>query len=161
MLAFALLVACAEPDPEETPFEGPGWDTEAGAPLLEQDSYILAITELHVINAPGPGRIFGEHADAIGTYLYTPANEVAGFVGGRFRNVGQLKWWTLTVWTDEASMMAFILDEPHVSAMADLSTVSSDARSTNLVIPAEDLPVDWAYALDELASVEWLVGDGE
>jgi len=160
MLVALSLLACAEPDPVETPFEGPGYDEEAGTLLVEQDTYLLGLTELYVKNAPGPGGLFGDHANAIGTYLYSGETEIPGFVGGRFRNVGTLKWWTLTVWTDEASMMDFVLSEPHVSAMIDLSTVASDARSTHLEITADDIPVEWDDALAVLESVDWVVGDG-
>ncbi len=157
---LVLLFACATPDPVETPFEGPGYDEGAGELLVVQDSFLLAVTELHVKNAPGPGGAFGDHAQAIGTYLYSGQNEIPGFVGGSFRSIGQLDQWTLTVWTDEASMMDFVLSEPHVAAMADLSAVSTAARSTHLTIAAADVPVEWDVALDALADVEWLIGDG-
>jgi hypothetical protein len=57
-------------------------------------------------------------------------------------------------------MMEFVLSEPHVSAMADLSAVSSAARSTHLEITADQVPVDWDFALDTLDEVDWLIGDG-
>lgn len=152
MLLF--LFACAKL--VETPFEGPGYDPESG-PLVVQDSYVLGLTELHVKNAPGPGGKFGDHAQAVGEYLYTPDNNVEGFVGGSFRNIGQLKWWTLTVWTSEEAMLDFVLSEPHLSAMADLEAVSSAARSTNVVITAADVPVSWEFALATLEDVTWII----
>ena len=159
MFFIITLWACAPVETVTTPFEGPGFDEEAGLPLLVQDNYILALTELHVINAPGPGSLFGDHAGRIGTYLYSGENDIPGFVGGSFRNVGQLEWWTLTVWTDEESMMEFVLSEPHVTAMADLSAVSKAARSTHVSVTPDQLPVPWDYALDQLETVDWLIGD--
>jgi hypothetical protein len=156
-MLLSLALACASPEPVETPFEGPGYDPEVGV-TLAQDTFVLAVTELHVKNAPGPGKTFGEHANAIGEHLYSGQVEIPDFVGGSFRNIGQLEWWTLSVWADEASMMEFVLSEPHVSAMADLSVVSRAARSTHVEIAAADIPVDWDLALDTLADVDWIVG---
>lgn len=158
-MSFLLLaLGCAEPAPETTPFEGPGYDPDLGL-LIEQDRFILAVTELHVVNAPKPGATFGDHADAIGTYLYDGKTEIPGFVGGSFRNIGKLSWWTMTVWTDEASMMDFVLSEPHVNAMADLSYVASAARSTHVDIAPEDVPVDWEMALGVLEGNPYLIGE--
>ena len=154
MFLSLLLVACNQP--EETAFEGPGYDADLG-PTVAQDTYILALTELHVKNAPGPGGLFGDHASAVGGYLYDPANEVPGFVGGSFRNIGQLNWWTMTVWTDEESMLDFVVSEPHASAMADLTNVARSARSTDLEIRADQLPMTWDVALPMLDDVPWIV----
>lgn len=158
IIAFALL-ACADPEPVTTPFEGPGYDAETGL-LVQQDRFVLAVTELHVKNDPFAGDQFSAHANAVGEALYAPDAAVPGFVGGSFRNVGQLQWWTLSVWTDEASMMEFVLAEPHGAAMADLSMVSSSARSTHAELDAADVPVEWDLALELIASEGWLVGDG-
>lgn len=160
MWTVLLFLACATPEAETTPFEGPGFDESTDQPLIAQDSYVLAITELHVINAPKPGNAFGEHADAVGTHLYSGQTEIPGFVGGSFRNVGKLQWWTLTVWTDEPSMLAFVTSEPHVNAMADLSAVAKSARSTHLTITKDQVPVEWDFALEQIDDVDWMIGDG-
>ena len=155
-LPLLALVACAAPAPVETPFEGPGYDPETGL-LADQDApFLVALTELHVKNAPGPGKRFGELADAVGTHLYR--DEPAGFVGGSFRNVGKLEWWPMTVWTDEVAMTDFILSEPHASAMTELSEVAVAARSTHTEFPAGGEPPTWDWALDTLDGVGWLVG---
>lgn len=152
-----FLVACAESEPVETPFDGPGLDPATGA-LLDQDApFVVGLTELHVRNAPGPGHRFGEHADRVGTYLFT--EEPPGFVGASFRNVGKLEWWTLTVWTDEAAMTAFVLSSPHVDAMTEISELAKRARSTHRAFPAGGPPPSWDWALDELAAEPWLVGE--
>lgn len=155
-MPILVLSACSKAVPEETPFEGPGYNSETNTLVLQDTPLVVALTELHVKNAPGPGKRFGEHADAVGTHLY--GDEPAGFVGGSFRNVGKLQWWTMSVWTDEASMNDFVLSEPHASAMTELAQVSSAARSTHLDFPAGGPPPSWDWALDQLEEVDWLVG---
>ncbi len=152
-----VLVACATPEPVETPFEGPGLDVETGALDAQDAPFVVGLTELHVRNAPGPGKRFGDHADAIGTYLFK--EEPPGFVGGSFRNVGKLEWWTLTVWTDEAAMTEFVLSTPHVEAMTEISELAKRARSTHREFPAGEAPPTWDWALDELGTEPWLVGE--
>lgn len=156
MFIPALLLACTTPEPVETPFEGPGLDTESGQLVAQEEPFVVGLTELHVKNAPAPGEKFGDHAQAIGEYLFK--EQPPGFVGGSFRNVGQLEWWTMTVWTDEDAMMEFVLSEPHVNAMADLSVVSKAARSTHVSVPAGGEAPTWDWALDTLEAEPWLIG---
>ncbi|MEQ1571869.1 MAG: hypothetical protein ABMA64_39950 [Myxococcota bacterium] len=159
MVRFAVvavvLAGCGEPEVVETPFEGPGFDAATGRLVAQDTPFVVGLTELHVKNAPGPGKAFGEHANAVGEHVY--ADEPAGFVGGSFRNVGKLQWWTMTVWTDEASMNDFVLSSPHANAMADLGRVSSAARSTHVTFDAGGAPPSWDWALDELEGVDWLI----
>lgn len=157
---FALfLLACAAPAPEEGAFEGPAWDPEAGLANPTGAPLLLALTELHVRNAPGPGKRFGEHAQAIGEHLYGSQPPIEGFVGGSFRNVGQLQWWTMSVWRDETAMMSFVVSEPHVLAMGELTDVSVRARSTHLEISEDDLPFTWDDALPILEEEPWTFGE--
>lgn len=159
MLALLVVVGCEAPSPEEGPFEGPGFDAEAGLIEPVDGPLLVALTELHVRNAPGPGQRFGEHARAIGDHLYGSQPPIPGFVGGSFRNVGQLQWWTMTVWRDEASMLAFIVSEPHILAMAETSAVAERARSTHLEISADELPYGWDVALPILEAKDWTYGE--
>jgi hypothetical protein len=145
--AAVLSVACSK-EPEIQPFAGPGWDDELG--LLEpQDEYLVGITHLRVINLPGPGKRFGEHAEAVANFLYD--NEPEGWVGASFRNVGQLEWWTLTVWESEEAQLEFVVGEVHAAAMADLTEVAKWAESRSLWVTAEEIPPAWDVALDWLA----------
>lgn len=144
-LLFALpLIACT-PEPSESPLEGPGFDDSTGDLLRSQDEYLVALTFLEVRNAPGPGGRFGDHANRIGNYLFeeTPA----GWQGAAFRNVGRLKWWTMTVWESEEAMMDFVVSEPHASAMLEINDVSQGAVSRALWMSADDLPLSWADAM--------------
>lgn len=152
------LGACADPAPETTPFEGPGFDATTGLIEPVDGPLIVALTQLDVHNAPGPGKRFGAYAQSIGDYLYGSDPAIPGFVGGSFRNVGKLHWWTMTVWRDEASMMDFVLSEPHVLAMGEISELAARARSTHTEISTDDLPYEWDVALDVLEPLDWKFG---
>ena len=147
-LASVLAVVGCSKTPEEDPFEGPGWDAATG--LLEpQEEYLVGITHLRVKNLPGPGKKFGDHAEAVATWLFE--NEPEGWVGVSFRNIGRLDWWTLTVWESEDAQMAFLVSEAHAAAMLDLETVSKGAESRSLWVGADEVAPSWDTALEWLA----------
>ncbi|MEQ1502256.1 MAG: hypothetical protein ABMB14_08490 [Myxococcota bacterium] len=148
-VSTVFFAGCGTPEPEVQAFAGPGWDDATAALVAPQDEYLVGITHLRVINWPGPGKRFGEHAEAVANYLYD--EEPEGWVGASFRNVGKLEWWTLTVWESEEAQTAFVLGDVHAAAMADLSDVAKGAESRSLWVPAADIPPDWDTALDWLA----------
>jgi hypothetical protein len=158
LLPLLLLLGCAEPEPEISIFEGPMFDANTGLKTDISGPVIVALTELHVRNQPGPGKQFGDHANRIGEYLYGSEPPVPGFIGGSFRNIGKLQQWTMSVWTDEASMVAFILSEPHLGAMAVVDEVSTFAKSTHIEVDPSELPFTWDRALDELEPLDWTYG---
>jgi hypothetical protein len=144
VVATLALAACT-PAPEVSPFEGPD-----GVTTLQttQPEVLVAMTHLRVRNAPGPGRQFGEHANAIGNHLYETKPD--GWLGASFRNVGRLDWWTLTVWESEEAMLAFVVSEPHVSAMIDIDVVSAGAESRTEWMAVEDAPPSWDLVVERL-----------
>ena len=146
---IVLVVLGCSKQPEEGPLEGPGFDEKSGAFLGQNEEYLVAITHLQVKNAPGPGGRFGDHADAVGSHLFE--TEPAGWMGGAFRNVGRLQWWTLTVWESEEAMNEWVLSKPHVEAMVAIDDVSSGSSLRSLWLPAEQMPLPWDQALDLLA----------
>lgn len=54
-------------------------------------------------------------------------------------------FWTKSAWKDEDSMRAFMLDEPHRSAMAKLSDWCDEASVAHWTQEADQLP-DWKEA---------------
>jgi hypothetical protein len=147
--SLALLAAAAcTPEPEIRPFAGPGWDDATGL-VAPQAEYLVGLTHLRVRNLPGPGKRFGEHAEAITDWLYD--EEPEGWVGASFRNVGRLEWWTMTVWESEEAQLTFIVGDVHGAAMADLSTMAKGAESRSLWMTADEIPPSWDEALDLLA----------
>lgn len=145
-LTIVLAAACSH-EVEVAPFEGPGWDASTGL-VAPQEEYLVALTHLRVTNLPGPGKKFGEHADAVATWLFE--NEPEGWVGVSFRNIGKLDWWTMTIWESEEAELAFVTSDVHAAAMADLDTVARGAVSRSLWVTADEVPPDWDVAL------EWL-----
>lgn len=143
-----LLGACTTPEAEVMPLEGPGFDDATGAFIAEGDEFVVALSHLQVKNRPRPGGTFGDHADRIGNGLFD--DEPPGWLGVSFRNVGRLNWWTLSVWTDETSMLQWVVSEPHASAMRDFSTVTVGGEFKRIVVGPDELPMDWSRALDEL-----------
>ncbi len=151
LLLVTLIAACVQV-PGEGPLEGPGFDDLTGDFLGSADRYLVGLTYLQVKNQPGPGGRFGEHADAVGTYLFE--EEPAGWLGAAFRDVGRLQWWTMSVWEDEEAMMQFVVSEPHASAMGDIDEVSTGAVSRSLWIDRDQLPLSWPDALQLLAEAQ-------
>lgn len=152
MLRFGVvvssLVACATPEPEESALEGPGFDEETGALVAEGESFVVAVTHLQVRNLPGPGRRFGDHADAVGNYLFE--EEPEGWLGAAFRNVGRLNWWTITVWESEHDMLRFVISSPHAEAMSDFGDITVGGESRSFEALPNELPITWDDALDRL-----------
>ncbi|MEO0606307.1 MAG: hypothetical protein AAF211_33065 [Myxococcota bacterium] len=144
----ATLFACTTPDPEETPLEGPGFDERSGAFVGEGQTFVVALSHLQVKNRPAPGGRFGDHAEAIGNGLFE--DEPEGWLGAAFRNVGQLNWWTMSVWTDEAAMLQWVVDEPHSTAMRDFSEITVGGEFKRLEVTADELPMTWERAMWEL-----------
>lgn len=147
-LLLPLLLACTLPEPEETPLEGPGFDETTGALIAEGDTFVVALSHLQVRNLPGPGGRFGDHAETIGNGLFE--DEPAGWLGAAFRNVGKLNWWTMTVWTDEAAMLEWVVSEPHSAAMRDFSEITVGGEFKRLDATPEELPLAWPDALQLL-----------
>ena len=137
-----VLVACT-PKVEEGPLEGPG--VEGDRIVVEAEELLVGLTHLQVRNAPGPGKRFGDLADAIGTHLFE--NEPAGWVGAAFRNEGKLNWWTMTVWESEEALMDFVVSPVHAEAMGAFDDVSVGGETRSLWLPTEELPMSWDRAL--------------
>ena len=144
--SLVLLFACS-PSVEIAPFAGPDGATTV---VTDQAQVLVATTHLQVRNAPGPGGRFGDHADAVANHLYDTNPD--GWLGSGFRNEGQLHWWTLSVWESEEAMNAFVVSEPHVSAMAALTDVAVAAWSRAEWMPPEDAPPSWERIVEQLES---------
>lgn len=60
--------------------------------------------------------------------------------------------WTMSVWTDEASMDAFVRSEAHQRAIRNAFKALEYARFARLEINAEEAPLSWDRALQVLES---------
>ena len=146
-----LCVACA-PEPEISPIAGPGFEGDALAEARE-GTYVVGLTELHVKNAAGPGKRFGDLTGAVVDELFPEDGgfgDIEGWLGASFRNVGQLHWWTMTVWESREDMSAFMVRDAHLQAMLNIRDVAAAATSLHIEVTADELPLDWDEALDLL-----------
>lgn len=57
------------------------------------------------------------------------------------------KFWTLSVWEDEAALRAFVTQAPHFTAMGDLQGKVMKARFVRWRIHGFEYPPEWSEAL--------------
>lgn len=57
------------------------------------------------------------------------------------------KYWTLSVWDDDAALGQFIHQSPHRDAMHELPNVLSGFRTTRWTSPGRTVPPAWSDAL--------------
>jgi len=74
-----------------------------------------------------------------------------GLIGYAFRaNFYRQQLWTLSVWTDEAALQAFLDDVIHQQASEDLITYVKKAETRQWLIAGRDVPPSWDDALAQL-----------
>jgi heme-degrading monooxygenase HmoA len=61
-------------------------------------------------------------------------------------------YWTLSVWTDEQAMRAFMRTPPHVGLMSALKSVMGPTKFVTWTVNAADGRPQWSAALTRLAS---------
>lgn len=134
------------------PFEGPGIERGEVTSTAE-GPFVVAAT--HARPAPGQGKAFDEHVGEIQDELRS-MTEADGLVGFSLRaSLVSHDRWTLTVWTSEEAMDAFVIGDAHLSAMSEADTLLEVGTFAHWdeVDPAE-LPPSWDRALDELDDAE-------
>lgn len=126
------------------PFRGPGFDPREGVTAATAGpTVVVAVT--HAVSAPGRRRDFSRRtASVMGAIESQP-----GLIGWSVRKqIFGNEAWTLSVWTDESSLAAFVRSPAHLDAMradtlADFTTVRID-------VPREAIPIGWPRALEIL-----------
>jgi heme-degrading monooxygenase HmoA len=76
-----------------------------------------------------------------------------GYVGHSLRSSGRREAWTMTVWTDEEALDAFVGSRLHREAITASLVAVDKARFHRYVVPMRSLPPDWSTALTGLESV--------
>lgn len=61
-------------------------------------------------------------------------------------------YWTLSVWTDDSALHAFMRTSPHVGLMSSLKPLMGPTRFVQWEITASDGRPSWAGALDRLSA---------
>lgn len=138
--------ACVDPDLTiNMPLAGPGYDPDSGL-VDPQATYVLSTTQA----LPRPEKLaeFGQLAGAAGM----AAAQTPGLVAISFAsepNCGFQR--TLTIWRDEAAMMAFVVSPEHATAMNAASEVLLTGRTAHLTIDAAQVANAWDAALTAVA----------
>ena len=132
-----------------TPLRGPGYDANDGLTMAANDEVVVAVTSARYTNSRGSRRSFWKHVETVERSLA----QQPGFIAfSKRREILGNEAWTMTVWTDEASLDAFVRRTPHIAAMRDAGTLLETAGFVRFRVDASALPVRWEDALARLES---------
>ncbi|MDJ0942566.1 MAG: antibiotic biosynthesis monooxygenase [Kiloniellales bacterium] len=127
-----------------TPFQGPGYDRRDGVTVDGEGRLVVAVTKA-VLRDDGARRAtFWDYVFEVEASL----PERPGFVGYSLRRelLGKQAW-TMTVWTDEASLAAFVESDIHQAAIREALGALACARFARLEVARDEVPVAWDRAL--------------
>lgn len=126
-----------------TPFRG----ADEAAPSPEGATAIVAITEATLGDDAALRRAFWTNVDRVEATL----QKQPGFLGhSKRRALFDDVAWTMTVWSDEESLDAFVASEAHQTAIAEAFDGVEGARFVRFETERDALPVDWSIALERL-----------
>jgi heme-degrading monooxygenase HmoA len=151
-VAAALLAIALSGCAIGYPFRGPGFDaaTRSVRPGIGDD-VIVVVTQGAV--APGKQREFMK----VLREVLDSMSEQDGLVGYSVRKelIGRTVW-TISAWSDEESVRAFVRSDAHRAAMRSGTIPPESFISVQRVLAASDLPLSWpeAEALLSEAAVE-------
>ncbi len=132
-----------------TPFRGPGYDAKTGVRNEHARTLLVAVTKAELHDERSLRTRFWNHVDKVEKSL----EGRPGFIGfSKRQELFGDQAWTMTVWTDEASLDAFVGSSDHQAAMAEASYLLKSARFVRFQIDRSEVPVPWASALERLAA---------
>ncbi|MEL6963929.1 MAG: antibiotic biosynthesis monooxygenase [Pseudomonadota bacterium] len=135
-----MLAGCAI----STPFSGPGYSSRAGVAFQENAPVVIAISKA-VMRQDGVKRSeFWHHVSTVRDSL----DDQPGFIGHSIRReLFGTAAWTMTVWTDEASLDNFVASDVHQTAIREAFDALETTRFVRFVAIAGDIPIAWDRAL--------------
>ena len=140
LLSLFSLDGCAF----ATGFQGPGYDRRKGVTLPGEDRLLVGLTKA-VLRDDGALR------STFWDYVFKVADslpEQPGFVGYSLRReIFGKQAWTMTVWSDEASLIAFVESDLHQAAIRDALGALACVRFARLEIARAEVPISWERAL--------------
>ena len=130
-----------------TPFRGPGYDAKTGVTAEGTDTVVVALTKAVLRGDRRKRSEFWAHVFAVEKSL----SEQPGLIGYSLRTqmFGPVAW-TMTVWTDEASLTAFVQGETHQAAIAEGFEALETAGFARFEADRTEIPVAWDRALEAL-----------
>lgn len=149
LITLSALAGCAI----TTPFQGPGYDRGRGVTIAGEHRLVVAVTEAVLRSDRTKRSTFWDYVSKVEASL----PEHPGFVGYTLRRqiIGR-RAWTLTVWSDEASLDGFVASDTHQAAIREAMVALECADFARFEIDRADIPVTWDRALAALAES----GDG-
>lgn len=141
---FDALVQCEETDFAASPFVGPAFDPDTGELLSPlQPPYVVAATLGWPKPEPAAYEALGSHSDASINDVLTRE----GLLGASFGSseaCGSAR--TLTVWTDEASLLEFVFGDVHRAAIAAVPGSMQAWATTHWTETESTIAPTWAVA---------------
>lgn len=146
LVAFVAALAvcgCAA----ATPFKGPGYDRREGVTLVTDRPLVVALTEARLKPDRNDRQLFWREVRAVEASL---ANQ-PGLVGYslRTRILGS-DVWTMTIWTDEKSLDAFVRGDAHGRAISQSDRALELVRFARLRLGPAEVPLPWDRAIEIL-----------
>lgn len=141
LCSLAVLAGCSDLAVSK-PFVWPGLHARQPGP---QERVLVAVTHAQL----------GSHRTAFfaaSRQVLDQLDGQPGLVGYsvRSRLFGQ-EVWTVTVWSDDASLEAFVRSPAHLQAMRAGQSALRTMQYHRFEMPVAELPLDWRRVLDELA----------
>lgn len=138
LLASGWLSACAI----STPFRGPGYDSSDGILLTlnAEQSVVVGLTKAVI----GSDREKNKDFDRNLWNVVDRLNAQPGLIGYSVRK--QLfgdELWTMTVWKDEASLIAFVQSQSHTRAIEEGDVALTDSSFVRVIVDAKSIPLEW------------------
>ena len=127
------------------PFQGPAFDIKDGLLIDAEEGQTFVIAATYLPVSKDSRDLFGERMDAIQAELDAEPDGLIGYALAQ-KLVGSDEYRTVTVWEDEDAMMAFVLGEAHLAAMASSTQIKDpegEARVHRWEIAADALPPVW------------------
>lgn len=128
---------------------GPGVDPMTGMLVDDGSTYVVSSTYLAMKPDPAAQQAFGEVTPPIVPELFGNPGVVA-FQLGSSNACASAR--TLTVWRDEAAMMAFVMSDAHATAAARIGEISRGSSVVTHWTGATVAEIDWDIAVEHVAA---------
>lgn len=134
LLALLPVTGCAI----STPYR-----RAAGGGPVGDDTVLVALTHAELAQGADAASAFWSNVSAVAESL----EGRPGFIGYRLRRelLGRNSW-TMTVWTDEASLAAFVRSDIHQTAILEGGPALARARFARITLPLSEIPLSWEEA---------------
>ena len=146
--SLQTLAACPEDDFAPTPFAGPAFDPETGLPLGPLPTpHIVATTAGWARPEPEHQEALGQASGAVSAAVFESPGLLGVSFGGS-QACGTAR--TLSLWADEAALMAFVLGDAHRQAMPIVPRATLGWETTHWT-EQSTAPTTWQRAREALA----------